>query len=203
MQSWAADFGYELIEDDWKLQFPAPDLQLAKVVQQAIAQPRAELAAAAMLRAQRHAALASYSGDGGGGDAAGGYGPGGDGDDAGFSFGGSGRADHGGGMGLGRGGGGPGGNGSGAATGPGGLEAARQPASPAAPAAAVPAAMAWAWETAGLGQRRIWQPWEWPDSSGRRTGGNGLGTGTGGGHRAMAASADWWQWWNWWNRLRQ
>ena len=53
MQSWAADFGYELIEDDWKLQFPAPDPQLAKVVDRAIAQPRAELAAEAMLHRAR------------------------------------------------------------------------------------------------------------------------------------------------------
>ena len=42
-----SDFGYELIEDDWKLEFPRPDPQLAKVVLQAIGPVREELAAAA------------------------------------------------------------------------------------------------------------------------------------------------------------
>ena len=102
MQWWAADFGYELIEDDWKLHFPAPDLQLAKVVDRAIVQPRAELAAAAVDHARRQAAFASYGG----------------GDEDGFTSGDSGSTH--GGAGGGRGGGGRGGYGTGAASGPGG-----------------------------------------------------------------------------------
>lgn len=40
MQSWASDFGYELIGDDWQLEFPAPDPQLAEEVAQAVATAR-------------------------------------------------------------------------------------------------------------------------------------------------------------------
>jgi hypothetical protein len=105
MQWWAADFGYELIEDDWKLHFPPPDPQLARVVNQAVAQPRAELAAAR--HARRQAELAAYGGGGGGGGA------GDDDDEAGFASSGSGPGGGSGGGGRGGGGGGPGGYGTG------------------------------------------------------------------------------------------
>jgi hypothetical protein len=41
MKSWGTDFGYELIDDDWKLAFPRPDPQLAQVVGQALQSARA------------------------------------------------------------------------------------------------------------------------------------------------------------------
>ncbi len=41
MTSWATDFGYELIEADWKLAFQPPDAQLAKVVQEVLVSARA------------------------------------------------------------------------------------------------------------------------------------------------------------------
>ena len=31
MKSWGFDFGYELIDDDWKLAYPPPDPRLAEV----------------------------------------------------------------------------------------------------------------------------------------------------------------------------
>ena len=64
MQSWASDFGYELIEDDWKLTFPPPDPQLAQVVRRAIVPARNELAVLAALHPRTHAALASHHGNG-------------------------------------------------------------------------------------------------------------------------------------------
>ncbi len=50
MVSWGADFGYELIGDDWRLAFPTADPRLTQVVRQAVATARADqarLAAAA------------------------------------------------------------------------------------------------------------------------------------------------------------
>ena len=44
MQWWTSDFGYELIDDDWKLTFPPPDPQMARLLQQATAAARTELA---------------------------------------------------------------------------------------------------------------------------------------------------------------
>ncbi len=41
MTSWATDFGYELIEADWKLAYQPPDAQLAKVVQDVLISARA------------------------------------------------------------------------------------------------------------------------------------------------------------------
>jgi hypothetical protein len=42
MASWGPDFGYELISESWKLQFPPPDRGLANVVTKAIAIARME-----------------------------------------------------------------------------------------------------------------------------------------------------------------
>lgn len=50
MKSWGADFGYELVGEDWKLAYPPSDPQLATVVRQEIASARVSqdrLAAAA------------------------------------------------------------------------------------------------------------------------------------------------------------
>lgn len=50
MKSWGAEFGYELIGDDWKLAFPRADAELAEVMQRAVQSARAQqrlLAAAA------------------------------------------------------------------------------------------------------------------------------------------------------------
>jgi hypothetical protein len=37
MKSWATEFGYELVDADWKLAYPAPDPQLAEIVRQVVA----------------------------------------------------------------------------------------------------------------------------------------------------------------------
>lgn len=44
MKSWGFDFGYELVEGDWKLAYPPPDARLAEVVRQAVASARASQA---------------------------------------------------------------------------------------------------------------------------------------------------------------
>ena len=41
MKSWATEFGYELIDADWKLAYQPPDAQLAQVVQQVLVSARA------------------------------------------------------------------------------------------------------------------------------------------------------------------
>ncbi len=40
MQSWASDFGYDMIEEDWKLEFPPADKQLAVIEQQTLTESR-------------------------------------------------------------------------------------------------------------------------------------------------------------------
>ncbi len=42
MKSWASEFGYELIGEDWQLEFPPPDPQLAGEVAQAVTAARAK-----------------------------------------------------------------------------------------------------------------------------------------------------------------
>ena len=42
--SWGSDFGYQLVEEHWQLDFPAPDLQLADVERRAIEEARTRLA---------------------------------------------------------------------------------------------------------------------------------------------------------------
>ena len=44
MKSWGSDFGYELIEDDWKVEFDKPDPELARQVAQVVARARKKLA---------------------------------------------------------------------------------------------------------------------------------------------------------------
>lgn len=74
MKSWASEFGYELIGDDWPLKFPPPDAGLANVVQQAAAAARVQqerLIAAAPSRYGKRPKTGNYrdaSGGGGGGD---------------------------------------------------------------------------------------------------------------------------------------
>jgi hypothetical protein len=41
MKSWGFDFGYELVDDDWKLAYPPPDTRLAEGLRQVIASARA------------------------------------------------------------------------------------------------------------------------------------------------------------------
>ncbi len=36
MKSWGSEFGYELIGDDWRLEFPPPDLELAEAARRAV-----------------------------------------------------------------------------------------------------------------------------------------------------------------------
>jgi hypothetical protein len=102
------DFGYELVEEDWELKYPAADPQLAHVEQQAIEQARIRLMAlaAAAPRAYRHPGLAAAgrfddepgygpAGYGSGSSSAGGGGGGGEGPftgEGGGGFGGPGHA---------------------------------------------------------------------------------------------------------------
>ena len=44
MKSWGSDFGYELIEDDWKVEFDEPNPELARQVAEAVAAARRNLA---------------------------------------------------------------------------------------------------------------------------------------------------------------
>lgn len=53
MKSWGADFGYELIGDDWKLAYQPPDAQLAAAMQQVVVSARREQTAL-MAAAPRH-----------------------------------------------------------------------------------------------------------------------------------------------------
>ncbi len=53
MESWASEFGYELIEQDRKLVYPAPNPQLARVAQTALADARARYAWFAQTRTAR------------------------------------------------------------------------------------------------------------------------------------------------------
>jgi len=55
LQSWKGEIGYEMIGEDWKLNFPAPDAELAHSVHAVVEQARAELR-------QREALLAAASG---------------------------------------------------------------------------------------------------------------------------------------------
>jgi hypothetical protein len=83
MQSSDFQFGYELVEEDWDLKYPAADPQLAIVEQRAIDQARArqEALAAAAPRAYRHPALAAAGRfEFGDGDGEGAYGAWADGD---------------------------------------------------------------------------------------------------------------------------
>jgi TolA-binding protein len=78
------DLGYELVESDWKLKFPAQDPQLAAVEAQALEQARArqQILAAAAPRAYANASMTSADdlgddGDYGSGGGGGGFGGGG------------------------------------------------------------------------------------------------------------------------------
>jgi uncharacterized membrane protein YgcG len=44
MKSWGFDFGYELVDDNWKLAYPPPDPRLAETMRQVIATARADQA---------------------------------------------------------------------------------------------------------------------------------------------------------------
>ena len=44
MKSWGSDFGYELVEDDWKIEFDEPDPELARQVAEVVAGARRKLA---------------------------------------------------------------------------------------------------------------------------------------------------------------
>jgi len=43
LKSWHSEFGYELVEEDWELAFPTPDVQLAQVEQRAVDSAREQL----------------------------------------------------------------------------------------------------------------------------------------------------------------
>jgi hypothetical protein len=64
MRSWASEFGYELIGEDWPLQFPPADPTLAQVVQRTVQSARIEqqqlIAAAPSRWGKRVSAVAAY-----------------------------------------------------------------------------------------------------------------------------------------------
>lgn len=54
LKSWASDFGYELIDRDWELEFPPPDPELAQIERQAIAEARLKQEQLAALAPRRY-----------------------------------------------------------------------------------------------------------------------------------------------------
>jgi hypothetical protein len=69
MKSWGFDFGYELVDDGWKLAYPPPDPRLAETVRQVVASARASqarLAAAAPRRYGSRSKVAYRASPGGG-----------------------------------------------------------------------------------------------------------------------------------------
>jgi hypothetical protein len=68
MRSWGSEFGYELIDEDWKLEFGTPDPKLAQLVSREVAKSRrwAEMVAKA---APRHHAISHGQGGGPAGNA--------------------------------------------------------------------------------------------------------------------------------------
>jgi len=54
MKDWASDFGYELVGEDWNLQFQPPDAQLAQVVQRAVEPARLRQRQLAAAERRRH-----------------------------------------------------------------------------------------------------------------------------------------------------
>ncbi len=82
MKSWGAEFGYELISEDWQLKYPPPDPVLARVVKQAVDLARLEhsrLIAAAPSRYGKRPRSGSYRSPVGNEDAGSGGTAGGDG----------------------------------------------------------------------------------------------------------------------------
>ncbi len=72
LASWGPNFGYELVDGDWQLEFPPANAQLANAQQLAIEMARArqrELAAAAPTRFLGAGGIAAATGSGSGGDA--------------------------------------------------------------------------------------------------------------------------------------
>jgi hypothetical protein len=68
METWASEFGYELIGQDWKLQFPNPNPELAKIVEREIATARVrqeQAIAAAPGRYHKHSGTYRASPNGG------------------------------------------------------------------------------------------------------------------------------------------
>jgi hypothetical protein len=66
MKAWGSDFGYEMIGEDWQLQFPKPNPQLAEEVRQAVELARTrqrELIAAAPNRYRKSAVAMRPSGE--------------------------------------------------------------------------------------------------------------------------------------------
>lgn len=84
IESWDSDFGYELIDGDWELEFPPPNPQLAQTEFRAVSQARERtrmLAAAApraygMVRAARGTGFRRGDSERGGGASGGGFGNG-------------------------------------------------------------------------------------------------------------------------------
>ncbi|WP_428305920.1 hypothetical protein [Lacipirellula sp.] len=89
ISSWDADFGYEFVDEDWKLEYPDPDPRLDQLMRHAVEQARQRQAMLAKAAPRQYGSrLIAGSGEGGGGDGGGGMGggfegvahPGGDGD---------------------------------------------------------------------------------------------------------------------------
>ena len=71
--AWDADYGYEFVEADWKLQYPAPDAQLGQVMMHAVEQARQRQAVLAKAAPRRYGSRLTRggAGPGGGGDGVG------------------------------------------------------------------------------------------------------------------------------------
>lgn len=76
IESWDASFGYEFINEDWSLEYPAPDPKLARVMQHAVMQGRERLAMLVRAAPRRYGRLGiggtlGQRGSGGSGQTAG------------------------------------------------------------------------------------------------------------------------------------
>jgi hypothetical protein len=67
MQSWGADFGYQTVDQDWKLEYPALDSQLAELERQAVDEARERLRWLAQMSPDRYGADGERHGAGGSG----------------------------------------------------------------------------------------------------------------------------------------
>jgi hypothetical protein len=65
MQSWGAGFGYQTVDQDWKLEYPPPDTRLAELERQAVEESRERLQWLAQMSPGRYGADGGRHGSGG------------------------------------------------------------------------------------------------------------------------------------------
>jgi chemotaxis protein histidine kinase CheA len=71
ISSWDAEFGYEFVDADWNLEFPAPDVRLGEIMAHAVEQARARQELLAKAAPRRYSSRLQSGGRGPGGGGAG------------------------------------------------------------------------------------------------------------------------------------